>query len=299
MSRYTFAGNDLRHRIVVGWDDPLQSFFGQVEDLAYETNGAVIDPQAMIGDCEEEGLLVWVGADGVPILDVNQLVAAVAAYGTIPEGVLVKLRADQTPSPTGSNMVAEEQPGRGDEGALALAFEISLALALATGAVANACYANAWETIFALTGWPDLRLVEGWLVLEQASQVTIIEHCWCEHDGLIVDPSIVLLAPQRSCLQAHYFAGVHRDRAELQTLVCRDLPYVRASGNYGPDGLEHAEYRAAYDAAYGKATQLARASSPEKAVVIQPAAFPATEEARLDLTVQIVSSQTFLHHTGE
>ncbi len=297
MSRYTFAGNDPRYRLFVGWDDPLKSFFAQVEDLAHETNGAVINQQAMIGDCEEEGLLVWVGADGVPILDVKHIVAAVRAYGAIPEEVCVKLRSDQNQSLTGSNIFAGGQPGRGEAGAPVLAYEASFALALATGAVANYCYANSWHAFEALADpdWPDVFLVEGWLVLEQTSQVTLIEHCWCERSGLILDPSLVLLVPQRASAQAHYFAGVRRERAELQTLACRDLPYVRSSGHYGPDGLEHADYRAAYDAAYGQATQLARAASPEKPVVIQPSVFPATEEARLELVVQIVSSQTFLH----
>ena len=179
-----------------------------------------------------------------------------------------------------------------------LAYDISLVVALSTGAVPNYCYANAWHVSQALTEWPDLLLVEGWLVLEQATEVAVIEHCWCEHGSLVVDPSLVLLIPQRLASQALYFAGVRRDRAELQTLACRDLPYVRLSGNYGPDGLEHTEYRAAYDAASNQATQLARAASPEKPVVIQPSAVPATEETRLELVVQIISSQAFLHRSG-
>lgn len=181
-----------------------------------------------------------------------------------------------------------------------IAYEVSLAVALATGSLANYCYANAWHAYEALAEWPDLLVVEGWIVLEQATQVTLIEHCWLERSSpsLIVDPSMVLLVPQRLIHWAHYFAGIRRARAEMHQLSCRDLPYVRSSGNYGPDGLEHADYRAAYDAAYDRATQLARAASPKKPVVIQPSAAPATEEARLELVVQIVSSQAFLRQSG-
>jgi hypothetical protein len=95
MSRYQFSGKEPRYRIVVGWDASLASFFWQVEDLAWETNGRVIDEDASIGDSPDEGLLVWVGADA-PIVDPQQLVRAVASYGTIPEATLARLRQDQS-----------------------------------------------------------------------------------------------------------------------------------------------------------------------------------------------------------
>lgn len=177
-----------------------------------------------------------------------------------------------------------------------MAYELSLAVALATGAMANYCYANAWYASEALAEWPDLLLVEGWIILEQATQVTLIEHCWLErgNPSLIMDPSMVLLVPRSLFHQVHYFAGVRRTRAEMQTVACSDLPLVRSSGSYGPDGLEHADYCAAYDAAHILATQLACAYLPAKAVVIQPAAFPETAETHSDLVVRVISSQTFL-----
>lgn len=48
LSRYTFVGQNPRYRIIVGWDAPLTSYFAQVEDLAFESNGAIIDPEALI-----------------------------------------------------------------------------------------------------------------------------------------------------------------------------------------------------------------------------------------------------------
>lgn len=175
----------------------------------------------------------------------------------------------------------------------ALSYEWSLALALSTGALANSCYANAAEALNALADWPDASLVEGWIVLEQALQVTIIEHCWCERGDLLLDPSIVLLLPQRLSQAVRYFPGVWRGQEEMHTLACRDLPFVRSCGRYGLDGLGHPAYRAAYEAAHAQAKQVASASLPPKSLVVQPSAFPAREEERHALVVQIVSSRDF------
>lgn len=94
MSRYTVQGKEPRYRLVVGWDPTLSSFFAQVEDLAFESGGQVIDEEAIIGDSPEEGLLVWVGADQ-PVSDLGQIVAALAPYGTIPQEMLARLHRDQ------------------------------------------------------------------------------------------------------------------------------------------------------------------------------------------------------------
>ena len=94
MSRYTLQGKEPRYRLVVGWDPTLMSFFAQVEDLAFESGGQVIDEETVIGDSPEEGLLVWVGADH-PVRDLRQIVAALAPYGTVPEEMLARLRKDQ------------------------------------------------------------------------------------------------------------------------------------------------------------------------------------------------------------
>ena len=82
MSRYQFPGREPRYRLVVGWDASIGSFFAQVEDLAWESDGQVVDEEASIGDGPEEGLVVWVGV-APPIHEVQRLVDAVASYGTI------------------------------------------------------------------------------------------------------------------------------------------------------------------------------------------------------------------------
>jgi hypothetical protein len=129
---------------------------------------------------------------------------------------------------------------------LSLCYELSLALALNTGAVANYCYANAWHTLEALTAWPDVCLVEGWMVLAQATEVTVIEHCWCERGSQILDPSIVLLVPRSLCPSVGYFPGVRRTRADLHRLACCVLPYVRSCGQFGADGMGQPEYCTVY-----------------------------------------------------
>ena len=95
MSRYAFSGNHPRYRVIVGWDAPLESFFAQVEDFAYESNGATINLQATIGDTPEEGLVLWLGADEEPITDVALLGNALVSYATIPDTIQAQLRQDQ------------------------------------------------------------------------------------------------------------------------------------------------------------------------------------------------------------
>jgi hypothetical protein len=95
MSRYTLQGQHPRFRLQLGWDPLLSSYYAQVEDLAWESGGAVIDEETIIGDSLEEGLLVWVGADR-PVHTVEEIVlAAVADYGSIPQEVLAQLRKDK------------------------------------------------------------------------------------------------------------------------------------------------------------------------------------------------------------
>lgn len=93
MSRYTFRGTDPRYRLVVGWDQGLDSYFAQVEDLAWESEGAVIDEEAIIGDSPEEGLLVWVSGDP-PVERREVLAEALAPYGKIPGDIWGRLSLD-------------------------------------------------------------------------------------------------------------------------------------------------------------------------------------------------------------
>ena len=180
-----------------------------------------------------------------------------------------------------------------------LSYEYSLAVALSTGALPHACYANAYRASKVLVEWPDLTLVEGWIVIEQATSVALIEHAWCEGNGLILDPSIVLLGSRSFCQAVRYIPGIRHGSAALRTLASRDLPWVRTCGRFGPDGMGHPEYRAAYDAARARAMRLASAASPAKTLGIYPSIGMKAESTPRKLAVQIVSSRVFLRRSGK
>ncbi len=178
-----------------------------------------------------------------------------------------------------------------------LAYEWSLAVALATEAVPNYCYANVWHAITELVELSEALLVEGWVVTEQESQVLLIEHCWCERTNSIIDPSLVLL--MRCGQPVRYFSGIQRNLPEVRTLVCKQLPRVCSIGTYGRDGMKNTDYRAAYQAAYRYASSLVSTGDSMKQLIVQPSIFPTTEVKHPELVVQIVSSQSFLRGSNE
>ncbi len=194
--------------------------------------------------------------------------------------------------------MTNSQPYESTRGELrpALAYELSLMVAFATGAEPNYCYANAWHAILELPLLQDAQLVEGWIVLEQPPQISVIEHCWCEYaDGLIVDPSIVLLIQKGH--PVFYFPGIRHDRQAVEILPCCALPYVCSVGTYGPDGMGHASYRAAYYAACKQARTRVAASSSPKSIIVQPSVLPPAEPGRR--AVRIVSLDTFFRRDNE
>jgi hypothetical protein len=181
----------------------------------------------------------------------------------------------------------------------ALDYELSLACALCTGAVPSYCYANAWHTLEALAQRPEVFLVEGWLVWEQTRQITLLEHGWCAWGDALLDPSMVLLVRQSQCSSLFYVPGVIYSWSDLQQVAYRDLPVVRSCGQFGPEGMGHPMYRAAYERARCLAMQLGEACSPPKPVVVQPSVAPSTDGEQLRLVVQFASSQDLLHPGGK
>ena len=79
MSRYTFEGNTTGLTVVVGWDNPLRTFFAQV----WEGSG----PPAGT-------LLLWVGIGPDVVLTVEALAERVAPFGDIPEAIVERLEDD-------------------------------------------------------------------------------------------------------------------------------------------------------------------------------------------------------------
>ncbi len=149
---------------------------------------------------------------------------------------------------------------------------LSRKVAAALKARTNHCALNAWQALIEL---PALfrqggHLVEGWFVIEEASQVALVEHVWCElANGLIVDPSVVLLVSEST--PVFYFAGLRRTYAETEALEGELFPHVRFDGEHRADGLGHPGYKAAWRAARRKTYALALARKPPKALQFQRA----------------------------
>jgi hypothetical protein len=81
MSRYSILAQDPRWIVIVGWDNPLQTFFAQVFDPSIEE--------------DEEADLLWVGTALQAIPTVAALPAQLADWATIPADIADRLSRDQ------------------------------------------------------------------------------------------------------------------------------------------------------------------------------------------------------------
>jgi hypothetical protein len=81
MSRYTISAQDPTLRVVVGWDNPLQTFFAQVFDPSIEE--------------DDEAYRLWIGTALQEIPTVAALQAQLAGWATIPADIVDRLRRDQ------------------------------------------------------------------------------------------------------------------------------------------------------------------------------------------------------------
>ena len=147
-----------------------------------------------------------------------------------------------------------------------LDFQASLRMAALTGAQPNECWSNAWDAIILLPGYfVRGAYVEGWIVIETATQIHLIEHGWNERaDGCVIDSTIAYLAGDPT--SASYYAGYRLPWHNILGApeeVC--LPLVRFSG-YRDQGLEHHGYCHAYQEARKDATT--RAQMARRALVV-------------------------------
>lgn len=81
MSRHDVTGKDPALEIIVGWDNPLQTFFAQV-----------LRPAC---DDEDDSVLVWVGTAWQKCPSPDDLVTKLAAYADLSEEQLSRLRLDR------------------------------------------------------------------------------------------------------------------------------------------------------------------------------------------------------------
>ena len=85
MSRHLLPAHDPTLRVTVGWDPPLQTFFGQVVRPATA-------PHA------DDTLVAWLGTRAQEIPSVVQLGRQLAAYAAIPPATQARLAREQRAS---------------------------------------------------------------------------------------------------------------------------------------------------------------------------------------------------------
>jgi hypothetical protein len=194
MSRYEVVGKEPRYRIVVGWDTTLQSFFGQVEDHEWEASSqedlSRSCEEASIGDTPQEGLLVWIGTD-TPILDVQEIIEALAPYGTIPDALVDQLRQDQM----------EGGPARP-----------TLSFSMMRGASQEKSGPKWVEVVFApLPEWSRLVLVYDRTVVDPLSDgLVMLSHLACIDSSV----QIPLLYPLEDGQRRFGLVGLRADRCD-------------------------------------------------------------------------------------
>jgi hypothetical protein len=81
MSRYHFPAQDPRLTVVVGWDNPLATFFAQVCDPSIED--------------EDEACVLWLGTAPQAMPTVATLQAQLAGWATIPAALVARLTHEQ------------------------------------------------------------------------------------------------------------------------------------------------------------------------------------------------------------
>src|SRR4051794_11726297 len=84
MSRYTFEGKEVDIEIVVGWDNPLQTFFVQVWNQEESK-----DPY-----CGIDEPAFWAGATTGEVRTLEDLLDLVESYGAVPDEVVRDLQRD-------------------------------------------------------------------------------------------------------------------------------------------------------------------------------------------------------------
>ena len=86
MSRHSFPAQDPRCTVVVGWDNPLQTFFAQVVQPSHD-------------DDEDDAILLWLGTAPQAIPTVAALQAQLAGWATLPPALAAQLTREQQAAP--------------------------------------------------------------------------------------------------------------------------------------------------------------------------------------------------------
>lgn len=91
MPRYELRGREPHWSVVVGWDNPLQTYFAQFWDD--RLNG--------VGEENGEEPVLWVGCYYAEVPTVSDLQHWLGEYVEIPPDIREQLRQDRAASPAG------------------------------------------------------------------------------------------------------------------------------------------------------------------------------------------------------
>jgi hypothetical protein len=83
MSRYTIPAHEARYHVVVGWDAPLATFFGEVWD------------PTVPDEDDDAACVLWAGTALRALSTVAALQDCLQAYATIPPAVRAQLHQDR------------------------------------------------------------------------------------------------------------------------------------------------------------------------------------------------------------
>lgn len=101
MSRHEIPAHDRSLSVVVGWDNPLQTFFAQVAR-----------PEQADDDDEDDHMLLWVGTEPREVITVDDLARHLAPFADLATEIAEQLRADraaklgQAPTATQQEMLS-------------------------------------------------------------------------------------------------------------------------------------------------------------------------------------------------
>ena len=82
MSRYKIPADDPCYDVIVGWDDPLETYFAHI-----------FDPT--VAEDNDAACVLWEGAALRALPTVDALQASLRAYSTIPPAVRAQLHQDR------------------------------------------------------------------------------------------------------------------------------------------------------------------------------------------------------------
>ncbi len=97
MSRYVIAAKDERqHLCIVGYDNPLQTYFAQV--LERETFDAeeLRDTKVEELQFDDEHIALWIGTHPFEISHISELRIRLAKYAEVPKGIWLQLAQDRS-----------------------------------------------------------------------------------------------------------------------------------------------------------------------------------------------------------